>query len=60
MLNYDLISLTDASKATGVSKSTIWRAAKNGKIAATKISDGDFRIARDELFKRSSAIPSRG
>lgn len=45
-----LLSLSEAAKAVGVSKSTIWRAIKSGKLSASsKTADGEFRIEPSEL-----------
>ena len=45
-----LLSLSEAAKAVGVSKSTIWRAVKSGRLsAASKTDDGEFRIDPSEL-----------
>jgi len=45
-----LLSLSEAAKAVGVSKSTIWRAVKAGKLsAASKTDEGEFRIDPSEL-----------
>jgi excisionase family DNA binding protein len=47
-----LLSLSEAGKLVGVSKSTIWRAIKSGKLsAATKNDDGEFRIEPSELHR---------
>ncbi len=45
-----LLSLSEAAKAVDVSKSTIWRAVKAGKLsAASKTDEGEFRIDPSEL-----------
>ena len=44
-------SLSEAAKTTGVSKSTIWRACKTGRISATKNDYGGYRIEAAELFR---------
>ena len=47
-----LLSLSEAGKLIGVSKSTIWRAIKTGKLsAAGKTDDGEFRIEPSELHR---------
>ncbi len=47
-----LLSLSEAGKLLGVSKSTIWRAIKTGKLsAAGKTDDGEFRIEPSELHR---------
>ena len=47
-----LLSLSEAGKLVGVSKSTIWRAIKAGKLsAAAKTDDGEFRIEPSELHR---------
>jgi len=45
------LSLSQAAKATGKSKSTINRSIKNGKLSATRHDDGTYSIAASELFR---------
>lgn len=45
------LSLSQAAKATGKSKSTINRAIKSGKISATRHNDGSYSIDRSELSR---------
>lgn len=45
------LSLTQASEASGRSKSTIHRAIKSGKISATRNEDGSYSISPSELFR---------
>lgn len=45
------LSLSQAAKATGKSKSTINRAIKSGKLSATRHEDGTYSIAASELFR---------
>lgn len=45
------LSLSQAAKATGKSKSTIHRSIKNGKLSATRHEDGSYSIAASELFR---------
>lgn len=45
------LSLSQAAKATGKSKSTINRAIKTGKLSATRHEDGTYSIAASELFR---------
>lgn len=45
------LSLSQAAKATGKSKSTINRAIKSGKISATRHEDGSYSIDRSELAR---------
>lgn len=44
-------TLGEAAKATQKSKSTLSKAIKNGKISATKQSDGTFKIDPSELHR---------
>ena len=44
-------SITRAAKETGLSKSTISRAIKSGKISAQKAEDGAYQIEPAELFR---------
>lgn len=45
------LTLGQASKETGVSKATLSRALKSGKISGDKQSDGSFKIDPAELFR---------
>jgi excisionase family DNA binding protein len=45
-----MLSLSEAAAETGIAKTTIWRAIKAGRIAATKTIAG-FRIDPEELFR---------
>jgi hypothetical protein len=45
------LSLRDAAKQAGVSKSTIWRAVKAGRISAARLDDGGFAVDTAELFR---------
>jgi len=45
------LSLSQAAKETGKSKSTINRAIKTGKLSATRHEDGTYSIAASELFR---------
>jgi excisionase family DNA binding protein len=44
-------SIGEAAKAVGVSKSTLSRAIKNGRVSATKKDDGSFSIDPAELHR---------
>jgi hypothetical protein len=45
------LSLREAGDATGVSKSTIFRAIKAGRLSASRTDDGNFAIDPAELFR---------
>lgn len=45
------LSLSQAAKTAGKSKSTINRAIKTGKLSATRHQDGTYSIAASELFR---------
>lgn len=45
------LSLTQASREAGVSKSTIHRSIKSGRLSATRHEDGSYSIAPSELFR---------
>lgn len=51
------LSLSQAAKATGRSKSTIGRAIKSGRLSATRNDDDTFSIDPSELFR---AFPQGG
>ena len=44
-------SLSEAARETGLSKSTISRAIKSGKVSAQRQDDGSYRIEPAELFR---------
>ena len=52
-------TLTTAARATGVSRSTIHRAVKSGKVSAVKNEEGEYRIDPAELHRVYPAIPER-
>jgi excisionase family DNA binding protein len=45
------LSLREAAEQTGVSKSTIFRAIRAGKLSAARTPDGNFEIDPAELFR---------
>ncbi len=44
-------SLREAAQQAGVSKSTVWRSIKSGRLSAARDDDGDFAIDPAELFR---------
>lgn len=44
-------SIGEAAKAVGVSKSTLSRAVKNGRVSATRLDDGSYSIDPAELHR---------
>lgn len=54
------LSLSQAAKETGKSKSTINRAIKTGKLSATRHQDGTYSIAASELFRAFPNGTTRG
>lgn len=46
-----MLSLTEAAHQTGVSKSTVYRAVKSGKISAKRNEDDEYEIDPAELFR---------
>jgi excisionase family DNA binding protein len=44
-------SLTEAAHATGLSRPTIFRAIKNGKLSARRLDDKSYRIDASELVR---------
>lgn len=46
-----MLSLSEAAKLTGQSKSTIWRGIKKGKLSATRNDNGEFEICPAELHR---------
>jgi hypothetical protein len=45
------LSFREAAKEVGISKSTIWRAAKSGALSVTKNDAGQFLVDSSELFR---------
>jgi excisionase family DNA binding protein len=45
------LSLREAAEAVGVSKSTLFRAIRAGRVSATRDDDGQFRLDPAELFR---------
>ena len=54
------LSLSQAAKLTGKSKSTINRAIKTGKLSATRHEDGSYSIDPAELSRAFGIEPSDG
>lgn len=54
------LSLSQAAKLTGKSKSTINRAIKTGKLSATRHEDGTYSIDPAELARAFEVEPSEG
>lgn len=52
------MTLSQAAKASGKSKSTLSRAIKTGRLSATRLEDGNFSIDPAELFRAYPATPS--
>ena len=52
-------TLTEAATATGVSRSTIFRAIKAGRISATRTEGGNFSIDPAELHRSFRRHPQR-
>jgi excisionase family DNA binding protein len=46
-----MLSLSEAAKVAGQSKSTIWRAVNSGRLSATRTYTGDYRIDPAELHR---------
>lgn len=54
------LSLSQAAKLTGKSKSTINRAIKTGKLSATRHDDGSYSIDPAELSRVFNLEPNKG
>lgn len=52
------LSLSQAAREAGVSKSTVHRSIKNGRLSATRHEDGTYSIAPSELFRAFPRNPS--
>jgi hypothetical protein len=46
-----MLSLSEAAKTAGLSKSTIWRACKAGRVSFTRTDTGEFQIDAAELHR---------
>jgi hypothetical protein len=46
-----MLSLSEAAKLSGQSKSAIWRAVNSGRLTATRTFTGDYRIDPAELHR---------
>jgi hypothetical protein len=46
-----MLSLSDAARVSGQSKSTIWRAVNSGRLSATRTYTGDYQIDSAELHR---------
>lgn len=54
------LTLSQAAKASGRSKSTLHRAVKSGRLSASRSDDGSFRIDPAELVRAfPHAVPAR-
>jgi len=51
------MTLSQAAKASGKSKSTLSRAIKTGRLSATRLDDGNFSIDPAELFRAYPGTP---
>lgn len=54
------LSLSQAARTLGKSKSTINRAIKSGKVSATRHDDGSYSIAASELARAFPKNPEKG
>jgi hypothetical protein len=55
-----MLSLSEAARESGQSKSTIWRAVNSGRLPATRTYIGDYQIDPAELRRVFSHGPSDG
>jgi hypothetical protein len=51
-----MLTLTEAAKETGLTRSAIFKAIKNGRLSATKNDQGHFLIQPCELFRVYSQV----
>lgn len=51
------LSLTEAAKQAGIGKTTLWRSIKNGKVSASRDSDGNWLIDPAELSRVYAVVP---
>ena len=55
-----MLSLSEAAKESGQSKSTIWRAVNSGRLPATRVYTGHYQIDPAELHRVFSPGASDG
>jgi excisionase family DNA binding protein len=55
-----MLSLSEAAKLSGQSKSAIWRAVNSGRLTATRTFTGDYRIDPAELHRVFSEETNTG
>lgn len=53
------LSLAEAAREVGVSKASIWRAVKSGRLSASRGDDGTYRIDPSELARAFPPEPAR-
>jgi hypothetical protein len=53
------LTLSEAARAAGKSKSAVWRAIKSGRVSASRGDDGDYRIDPSELSRAFPPEPPR-
>ena len=54
-----MLSLSEAARVSGQSKSTIWRAVNSGRLSVTRTYTGDYEIDPAELHRVFSSETSR-
>lgn len=47
--SYRLFTFVEAASAMGVSRQTVWRAIRDGRLRKVRIGEGSFRIPEAEL-----------
>ena len=55
-----MLSLIEAARVSGQSKSTIWRAVNSGRLSATRTYAGDYQIDPAELHRVFSLETGEG
>ena len=55
-----MLSLSEAARVAGQSKSTIWRAVNSGRLSATRTYTGDYQIDPAELHRVFSLETGEG
>jgi len=54
-----MLSLSEAARVSGQSKSTIWRAVNSGRLSVTRTYTGDYQIDPAELHRVFSLVTER-
>src|SRR6476646_5871874 len=57
---FPMLTLGQAARLTGTSKTTLTRAIKSGRLSASRLDDGSYRIDPSELARVFDVTPATG